>query len=61
VSRILYLDSCVLAKAFLLEDRSEEVTAMVNDPAVKGILTSDLSYPEACGVLSRAAAQGRIS
>ena len=58
---VLYLDSCVLAKLSLLEDRSAEAIALVNDPAVTGILTSDLSYSEVCGVFSRAVAQGRIT
>jgi predicted nucleic acid-binding protein len=61
VSRLLYLDSCVIAKLFLLEERSDEALALVNDPEVVSILTSDLSFVEVCGVFSRAVAQGRIT
>ena len=61
MSRLLYLDSCVIAKLFLLEDRSGEAIALVNDPEVVSVLTSDLSFVEVCGVFSRAAAHGRIS
>jgi predicted nucleic acid-binding protein len=61
VKKLIYLDSCVIAKLFLLEDRSDEALALVNDPAVVSILTSDLSFVEVCGVFSRAVAQGRIT
>jgi len=61
VSRLIYLDSCVIAKLFLLEDRSEEALALVNDPGVVSVLTSDLSFVEVCGVFSRAMVQGRIT
>jgi predicted nucleic acid-binding protein len=61
VSKLVYLDSCVIAKLFILEDRSAEALALVNDPEVVSILTSDLSFVEVCGVFSRAAAQGRIT
>ena len=61
MSKVLYLDSCVIAKLFLLEDRSGEAIALVNDPSVVTLLTSDLTFVEVCGVFSRAAAQGRLS
>ena len=61
MKKIIYLDSCVIAKLFLLEDRSDEALAMVNDPGVVSVLTSDLSFVEVCGVFSRAVAQGRIT
>ncbi|MDR3670444.1 MAG: type II toxin-antitoxin system VapC family toxin [Holophaga sp.] len=61
MTKLLYLDSCVIAKLFLLEDRSDEALALVNDPEVVSVLTSDLSFVEVCGVFSRAAAQGRIT
>ena len=59
--KLVYLDSCVIAKLFLLEERSDEAIALVNDPEVVSVLTSDLSFVEVCGVFSRAAAQGRIT
>jgi predicted nucleic acid-binding protein len=61
VKKLIYLDSCVIAKLFLLEERSDEALALVNDAEVVSILTSDLSFVEVCGVFSRAAAQGRIT
>lgn len=61
MSRVLYLDACVLAKLFLVEDRTPEAMALVQDEQVTSVLTSDGSYPEVCGVFSRAVAQGRIT
>jgi predicted nucleic acid-binding protein len=57
---MLYLDACVIAKLFLLEERTDEALALVNDPEVVTVITSDLSFVEVCGVFSRAVAQGRI-
>ena len=61
MSKFLYLDACVLAKLFLFEDHSVEATALLQDEQVVSVLTSDWSYPEVCGVFSRAVAQGRIT
>ena len=61
MNKLIYLDSCVIAKLFLLEERSDEALALVNDPGVVSVLTSDLSFVEVCGVFSRAAAHGRIT
>ena len=61
MSKLIYLDSCVIAKLFLLEEHSDEAIALVNDPQVVAVLTSDLSFVEVCGVFSRAQAQGRIT
>ena len=61
MSKLLYLDACVLAMLFLAEDRSAEALALLQDEEVVALLTSDWSYPEVCGVFSRAVAQGRLS
>ncbi len=56
---ILYLDTSALIKAFVTEEGSENVLALMDEAVV--VATSRLTYPEAVAALARRRREGHLT